>query len=142
MNEEQRKHLAARRRNSLTVFISMTWKNRGGRKVIIAPDGGDAWAFTKARPDETLIRALASTHRWKDRSKTNAIRTGCRAGRGGEVHSVSDVPSSTRRRRRSGQSPQCGVWCIRLALPDVRGIQPCSASFPSRALFGLAIGRW
>ena len=37
----------------------MTWKRRGGRKVIIAPDGGDAWAPAKPRPDETLIRALA-----------------------------------------------------------------------------------
>jgi hypothetical protein len=49
---------------TITVFIPMTWKRRGGRKVIIAPDGGDAWAPTKARPDETLIRALARAHRW------------------------------------------------------------------------------
>jgi hypothetical protein len=48
----------------LTVFIPMTWKRRGGQKVIIAPDGGDAWAPTNARPDETLIRALARAHRW------------------------------------------------------------------------------
>jgi hypothetical protein len=27
--------------------------------------GGDAWAPTKPRPDETLIRALARGHRWK-----------------------------------------------------------------------------
>ncbi len=43
----------------------MIWKRRGGRKVIIAPDGGDAWAPAKPRPDETLIRALARAHRWK-----------------------------------------------------------------------------
>jgi hypothetical protein len=43
----------------------MTWKRHGGRKVIIAPDGGDAWAPAKPRPDETLIRALARAHRWK-----------------------------------------------------------------------------
>jgi hypothetical protein len=42
----------------------MTWKRRGGQKVIIAPDGNDAWAPIKARPDETLIRALARAHRW------------------------------------------------------------------------------
>jgi hypothetical protein len=42
----------------------MAWKRRGGQKVIIAPDGSDAWAPTKARPDETLIRALARAHRW------------------------------------------------------------------------------
>jgi hypothetical protein len=49
----------------LTVHIPMTWKRRGGRKVIIAPDGTDAWAPEKPRPDETLIRALARGHRWK-----------------------------------------------------------------------------
>jgi hypothetical protein len=43
----------------------MTWKRRGGRKVIIAPDGGDAWAPAKPRPDATLVRALARAHRWK-----------------------------------------------------------------------------
>ena len=34
-------------------------------KVIIVPDGGDAWAPAKPRPDETLIRALTRAHRWK-----------------------------------------------------------------------------
>ena len=50
---------------TIVVDIPMTWKRRGGRKVIIAPDGGDAWAPAKPRPDETLIRALARAHRWK-----------------------------------------------------------------------------
>jgi hypothetical protein len=50
---------------TLTVRIPMTWKRRGGRKVIIAPDGGDAWAPAKPRPDATLVRALARAHRWK-----------------------------------------------------------------------------
>jgi hypothetical protein len=51
--------------STITVRIPMNWKRRGGRKVIIAPDGGDAWAPTKPPPDETLIRALARAHRWK-----------------------------------------------------------------------------
>ena len=50
---------------TITVRMPMAWKRRGGRKVIIAPDGGDAWAPAKPRPDETLIRALARAHRWK-----------------------------------------------------------------------------
>ena len=34
--------------------------------MIIVPDSGDAaWAPNKARPDETLIRALVRAHRWK-----------------------------------------------------------------------------
>lgn len=51
--------------DTITVFIPMKWKRRGGRKVIIAPDGSDAWTIAKPRRDETLIRALARAHRWK-----------------------------------------------------------------------------
>ena len=51
--------------DTITVRIPMAWKRRSGRKVIIAPDGGDAWAPAKPRPDETSIRALARAHRWK-----------------------------------------------------------------------------
>ena len=50
---------------TITVRIPITFVRRGGRKVIIAPDGGDAWTPAKPRPDETLIRALARAHRWK-----------------------------------------------------------------------------
>jgi hypothetical protein len=50
---------------TITVCIPMAWKRRGGRKVIIAPDGGNAWAPAKPRPDEKLIRALARAHRWR-----------------------------------------------------------------------------
>lgn len=51
--------------NTIIVTIPMAWKRRGGRKVIIAPDGGDAWVPAKPRRNETLIRALARAHRWK-----------------------------------------------------------------------------
>ena len=50
---------------TIIVTIPTQWKRRGGRKVIIAPNGSDAWAPAKPRPDETLIRALARAHRWK-----------------------------------------------------------------------------
>jgi hypothetical protein len=60
---------------SITVFIPMTWKRRGGQKVIIAPDGGDAWAPVKARPDETLIRALARARRWNRMLETGSYRS-------------------------------------------------------------------
>jgi hypothetical protein len=50
---------------TITVRIPMIWKRHGGRKVIIAPYGSDAWAPAKPRPDETLIRALVRAHRWK-----------------------------------------------------------------------------
>jgi hypothetical protein len=50
---------------TLTVRVPMAFAKRGGRKVIIAPDGGDAWAPARPSPDEALIRALARAHRWK-----------------------------------------------------------------------------
>jgi hypothetical protein len=50
---------------TITVHIPMTFKRHGGRKVIIAPDGSDAWAPAKPRPDGSLIRAMARAHRWK-----------------------------------------------------------------------------
>jgi hypothetical protein len=50
---------------TITVRIPMTFARRGGRKVIVAPGGGDAWAPAKPRPHEMLIRALARAHRWK-----------------------------------------------------------------------------
>ena len=45
--------------STIIVRAPITWKRPGGRKVIIAPDGGDAWGPAKPRPEETLIRALA-----------------------------------------------------------------------------------
>jgi len=51
--------------DTITVFIPMKWRRRGGRKVIIAPNSSDAWAPARPRQDETLIRALARAHRWK-----------------------------------------------------------------------------
>ena len=51
--------------NTIVVTIPMQWKRHGGRKVIVALDGSDAWAPAKPRPDERLTRALARAHRWK-----------------------------------------------------------------------------
>ena len=50
---------------TITVHIPMMFARRGGRKVIVAPNGGNAWAPARPSPDEALIRALARAHRWK-----------------------------------------------------------------------------
>jgi hypothetical protein len=60
---------------TLTVRVPMAFAKRGGRKVIIAPDGGNAWAPAKPRPDETLIRALARAHRWKGLLEAGSYRS-------------------------------------------------------------------
>ncbi len=50
---------------TIIVKIPMKFHRRGGRKLIIAPDGGDAWMPSKPRRDDTLIKALARAHQWK-----------------------------------------------------------------------------
>ncbi len=50
---------------ALTVTLPMAFKKRGGRKLVIAPNGADAWALPRARIDNTMVKALARAHRWK-----------------------------------------------------------------------------
>ena len=70
---------------TITVRIPMQWKRRVGRKVIIAPEGGDPWVLAKPRLDETLIRALARAHRWKRMLEERKYRS---AGELAEAESV------------------------------------------------------
>ncbi len=48
----------------LTVRIPMAFRRRGGRKLIVAPDGAADLAAGPLRPDGTAIRALARAWRW------------------------------------------------------------------------------
>ncbi|HYN38296.1 MAG TPA: hypothetical protein VES39_03500 [Rhodospirillales bacterium] len=61
--------------DTITVFIPITWKRHGGRKIILAPDGGDAWTPARPSPDEALIRALARAHRWKGMLEEGRFRS-------------------------------------------------------------------
>ena len=74
--------------STIIVRIPMTWKRLGGRKAIVAPDGSDAWAQAKPRPDETLIRALARAHRWK------GMLEECRYRSSGELAEAESVTRS------------------------------------------------
>ena len=51
--------------STLTVRIPMTFRKRGGRKLVVAPPGSDSWAPPRPRVDNTLVKALARAHRWK-----------------------------------------------------------------------------
>ena len=50
---------------TITVRVPMIFARRGYCKVIVGPDGGDAWPLARPRPDEALIRAVARAHCWK-----------------------------------------------------------------------------
>ena len=60
---------------ALTVTVPMIFRKRGGRKLVIAPNGVDAWALPRARIDNTMVKALARAHRWKKQLDSGRFQT-------------------------------------------------------------------
>ena len=48
-----------------TITVPFTIRKRGGRKLILTPDGMPASQPTRARPDSALLKALARGFRWQ-----------------------------------------------------------------------------
>lgn len=61
--------------DTVTIRIPMRLERRGGRKLIITPDGS-APTPAKADCDETMIRALVKAHRWRRQIDTGQFRSG------------------------------------------------------------------
>ena len=59
---------------TLTIRIPMRLQRRGGRKLIMTPEGATMPA-PKPRPDETLIKALVRAHRWRRRIESGQARS-------------------------------------------------------------------
>ena len=60
---------------TVSVEVPMTFKLRGGRKVIILPDGTQGNPLPKATIDNTLVKAIARAFRWQAMLKTGTY--GC-----------------------------------------------------------------
>ena len=60
--------------DTLTIRIPMRLQRRGGRKLIITPEG-TAMPAMKPRPDETLIKALVRAHRWRRRIESRHAKS-------------------------------------------------------------------
>jgi hypothetical protein len=58
---------------TLTIRIPMRLKRRGGRKLIMTPEGVTAPARKPSR-DETLVKALIRAHRWRRRIVSAVVR--------------------------------------------------------------------
>jgi hypothetical protein len=48
---------------TITVHIPLTFRQRGGRKLVVTPDGA-AWA-PRPRVDNAMVKALARAFRWR-----------------------------------------------------------------------------
>jgi hypothetical protein len=60
---------------TLTIQVPMTFKTRGGRKLVISPDGVPSWAKTRTRIDNTMVKALARAFRWRKLLETGVYTT-------------------------------------------------------------------
>lgn len=58
----------------LTVRIPMTLERRGGRKLIIAPEGSTTPVEPPKR-DETMIRAIVKAHLWRRRIESGQAKS-------------------------------------------------------------------
>ena len=59
---------------TLTIRIPIRLQRRGGRKLIVTPDGV-AVPTPKPRRDETLIKALVRAHRWRCRIESGKAKS-------------------------------------------------------------------
>ena len=61
-----RGHLADDGR-TVTVRIPLSIRRRGGRKLVVAPDGTtDTWAGPCRRLENAMVKAIARAFRWRD----------------------------------------------------------------------------
>ena len=59
--------------DTLTIRIPIRLQRRGGRKLIMTPEGA-ALPRPKARHDETLVKALVRAHRWRRRIESGQAK--------------------------------------------------------------------
>lgn len=104
-------------RRTLTVRMHFAIKKRGGRKLVIAPDGAP-WSPPRARIDNTMIKAIARAHRWR------------RLLENGDFVSVAELAAA----EKINESYLCRVLRLTLLAPDI-----VEAILDGRQLFGLEI---
>jgi hypothetical protein len=52
---------------TVTVHVPISIRRRGGRKLVLAPDGTtDTWAAPSRRIDNAMVKAVARAFRWRE----------------------------------------------------------------------------
>ena len=60
---------------NVTVTVPFAIRKRGGRKLVITPDGTTTAPVTRARLDNALLKALARGFRWRRLMETGDLST-------------------------------------------------------------------
>jgi len=50
---------------TVTVRVPMTIRRRGGRKLVLTPDGAEVTAPITRHVDNAMVKAIARAHRWR-----------------------------------------------------------------------------
>jgi hypothetical protein len=60
---------------TITVHIPITLRHQGGRKQVVTPAGATPWVPIATRVDNTMVKALARAHRWRDMLESGEYAT-------------------------------------------------------------------
>ena len=87
---------------TLTVRVPLVFRKHGGRKQVVTPDGATG-ITSRARIDNTMVKAIARAHRWK------------RMLDDGEYATVQELAVA----EKINQSYLCRVLRLTLVAPDI-----------------------
>ena len=87
----------------LTVHVPIAFRQRGGRKVMLAPSGTEMSPLRGMRVDSALVKAIARAHRWK------------RILESGAYASITELAEA----EKINQSYLCRVLRLTLLAPDI-----------------------
>jgi phosphohistidine phosphatase SixA len=62
-------------KGELSVFMPMRLKKRGGRKMVLVPEGKAQLAAQNSSIDTTLVKALVRAHLWQRQLKSGKYQT-------------------------------------------------------------------
>ena len=60
---------------TLIIRVPVQFKRRGGRKLIITPEGATEAVAAPTNIDDTLVRTLVKAHRWRRRLETGKAKS-------------------------------------------------------------------
>jgi hypothetical protein len=60
-----RANLSGDEKGTILVQIPLRLRQRGGRKLVVTPDGTSGWMPPRARVDGAMVKAIARAYRWR-----------------------------------------------------------------------------
>lgn len=60
---------------TMVVSIPISFRRQGGRKRVVTPANAEAWSPPKPQVNNTLIKAVARAHRWRNMLESNLFRS-------------------------------------------------------------------